>query len=120
MSDKAPELTATCHCGRAVLRLARAPEQVTHCNCSLCRRTGFRGIYYRSDEVTISGDFDAYVREDLDDVFLKTLRCRTCGVTTHWEPLTEPPHERMGVNARLLDPTLLEGVAVTFVDGASF
>ena len=120
MSDAAPELTASCHCGRAVLRLARAPERITHCNCSLCQRTGFRGIYYSSDEVEVSGEFDAYIREDIGEPFLRNLRCRTCGIATHWEPLTEPPHQRIGVNARLLDPALLADVEIIEVDGASF
>jgi hypothetical protein len=48
------------------------------------------------------------------------LRCKTCGILTHWELLSEPPHERMGVNARLVDPALLEGVEVREIDGRSW
>ncbi len=113
-------LIGSCHCGRARIRLARAPDYVSQCNCSLCRTTGFRGIYYASNELEIAGEFDAYVREDFGEPFLKTLRCRTCGVMTHWEPLTPPPHARMGVNARLLDPALLAGVEEREIDGASW
>ena len=90
------------------------------CTCSLCAKTGFRGIYYASDELEIAGAFDEYVREDIGEPCLKTLRCRTCGIATHWEPLTPPPHARMGVNARLLDPALLAGVEVREIDGASW
>ena len=39
-------IVATCHCGRATIRLPRTPEQVTQCNCSLCTKTGFRGVYF--------------------------------------------------------------------------
>ena len=66
------------------------------------------------------GEFDAYVREDIGEPYLKTLRCRTCGIMTHWEPLTPPPHARMGVNARLLEPAWLAGVEERAVDGASW
>ena len=117
-----PELVARCHCGRATIRLPRKPDYVNHCNCSLCTTTGWWGIYYASDELEIAGEFDEYVREDLPpgETFLKVLRCANCGSPTHWEPLSEPPHERMGVNARLVDPALLDGVEVRQIDGRSW
>ncbi len=103
-----------------MIRLSRTPDAVTQCNCSLCRATGFRGVYFSSDELEISGDFDSYVRSDLDEVFLRTLRCSNCGMATHWEPLSNPPHERMGVNANLFDPAPFEGLPIRHVDGASW
>ncbi|HYI43093.1 MAG TPA: GFA family protein [Sphingomicrobium sp.] len=113
-------LEGRCHCGACSVRLARAPNSVTQCNCSLCRATGWRGIYFRPDEVEVSGDFDTYVRNDLDQVFLRTFRCSNCGMTTHWEPVTDPPHERMGVNANVLDPAAIDGLPVRHIDGASW
>ena len=113
-------LVASCHCGRAIIRLPRKPDSVTQCNCSLCTKTGFRGVYFASDELEIDGDFQSYVRDDLKKPYLATHRCAHCGVVTHWTPLTEPPHERMGVNARLIDEALLAGVPVNEVDGRSW
>lgn len=110
----------SCQCGAVTVRLPRAPDYVGECNCSMCLRTGFRGIYFGSEELAIAGEVDQYVRTDLDQAYLRLLRCATCGVTTHWEPLTPPPHDRMGVNARLFDPALLAGVEVRAVDGASW
>lgn len=111
---------ATCHCGRARIGLGRVPDLILQCNCSLCSKTGFRGVYYSSDEVEIEGEFQSYVREDLRQPYLATHRCAHCGILTHWTPLSDPPHERMGVNARLIDPALLQGVPVQEVDGASW
>ena len=118
MSEQA--LVGTCHCGRVRITLPRAPEEITQCNCSLCSKTGFRGIYYSSDELVIEGECDPYVREDLKQPYLAAHRCRTCGILTHWTPLSEPPHERMGVNARLFDENLLDGLPVKQVDGRSW
>ena len=115
-----PALVAACHCGRATIRLPRKPDYVKHCNCSLCAATGFQGIYFASEELEIEGEFDSYVRSDLKQTYLQMLRCKTCGTPTHWEPLTPPPHERMGVNARLVDPLVLEGVEVRAIDGRSW
>ena len=113
-------LDGRCHCGACTVKLSRRPDSITQCNCSLCRTTGFRGIYYSSDEAQLAGDFDSYVRTDLDEVFLRNFRCSICGTATHWEPLTEPPFERMGINANLLDPAELEGVPIKQVDGATW
>jgi hypothetical protein len=114
------EVVTSCHCGRATITLPRKPEQVTQCNCSLCSKTGFRGVYFSSDEIEIAGEFDSYVRSDLKQAYLANHRCRTCGILTHWTPLSDPPHERVGVNARLIDAAILEGVPLQQVDGASW
>ena len=113
-------LVASCHCGRATIRLPRTPESVTQCNCSLCAKTGFRGVYFPSEELEIEGKFDSYIRDDLKQAYLANHRCAHCGIPTHWTPLGEPPYERVGVNARLIDQAMLEGVPVQEVDGASW
>ena len=114
------EVVARCHCGRATLRLPRKPDYVNHCNCSLCTALGFQGIYFASDELEIDGEFDCYVRSDIKEPMIRILRCKLCRTPTHWTPLGEPPYDRMGVNARLVDPALLEGVEVRQVDGRSW
>ena len=113
-------IVAACHCGQARITLPRAPEQVTQCNCTLCTKTGFRGVYFSSDELVIEGEFDSYVRSDLKQAWLANHRCKTCGILTHWTLLSEPPHERVGVNARLIDAAILDGVPVEQVDGRSW
>jgi hypothetical protein len=117
---EAGAITATCHCGQARIILSRRPEQITQCNCSLCTKTGFRGVYFSSEELAVEGEFDSYVRADLKQAYLATHRCRYCGIVTHWTPLSGPPHERMGVNARLIDEAMLEGVPINEVDGRSW
>ena len=113
-------LEAICHCGAVRIRLPRTPESITRCNCSLCRKNGSRAVYFGSHELDIKGEFDSYVRTDIDEPMIRFMRCRNCGVHTHWEPLDEPPHRRMGINANLIDDAVLEGVEQVDVDGASW
>ena len=113
-------IVARCHCGQVSIDLPRGPDEVTQCNCSLCRKTGFQGIYYRPEEVTARGSVDPYVRTDLDEACLTTWHCSRCGCTTHWTGLGAHADGRMGVNARLLDEKLLDGVPFKSVDGASW
>ena len=117
---EAVELVATCHCGRARIRLPRKPDSVIQCNCTLCTKTGFRGVYFAPEEVAIEGEFDAYIRSDLKQAYLANHRCKTCGVLTHWTLLGEPPHKRMGINARLLDEAVVEDLPIKHVDGRSW
>jgi hypothetical protein len=112
-------LVGSCHCGRVRITLPRAPDEILQCNCTLCTKTGFQGMYFSSDELEIEGETDPYVRADSNPPFLATQRCRHCGIVTHWTPLSDPPHERMGVNTRLFEPGAFNGIPVTEVDGRS-
>ena len=115
------EWVGSCHCGEVHVTIAHAPDQVTHCNCSMCTKSGFRGVYLGGDDVRIeSGSLAGYVRADLDEPFLTLWHCARCGTTTHWTPLTPPPHKRIGVNSRLFDPAKVAALPVREVDGASW
>lgn len=113
-------LTGTCHCGRVRITLPHTPDSVTQCNCSLCSKTGFQGVYFSADELQIEGETEAYVRADSNPAFLAMQRCCDCGIATHWTPLIDPPHERIGVNTRLFEPGTFEGIPVKTVDGRSW
>lgn len=118
--EGSPALVASCHCGQVALTLPQVPDEVSQCNCSLCSKSGFLGIYYRPDEVMVTGDVDPYVRSDLAEACLTIWRCSHCGCPTHWTGLGRYAAGRMGVNARMLDGAVLERVPVKQVDGASW
>ena len=111
-------LTGTCHCGAVRIEISRPPQEVTNCNCSLCRRVGALWAYYGHGEVRVQGHpghTDEYVQGDRT---LRTVRCRTCGCVTHWEPLDPGRHPRMGVNMRLFDPAEAGDFRIRLLDGA--
>jgi hypothetical protein len=110
-------LQGSCHCGAVTLTLPQAPDKATECNCSLCRRVAGVWVYYAWGSVMIEGrEHEAeYIQGDRT---LRTMHCRTCGVTTHWEPLEPGPDAHHGVNLRLFDPALRGAVPVRKFDGA--
>jgi hypothetical protein len=118
LEQPTPSLHGSCHCGAVRLTLPVAPDQATSCNCSLCRRTGGIWAYYALGTVSVQGhpeNTEAYIWGDRT---LKNVRCRTCGIVTHWEPLEPEPGARHGVNLRNFEPQLLDSVAVRHFDGA--
>jgi hypothetical protein len=107
---------ATCHCGAVSLEIAQPPTEVTDCNCSICRRYGVLWAYYAPAQVRIASSTptDTYM---WDDKSIRFHRCRVCGCVSHWSPV-DPAVDRMGVNARLLDPDLLKHARLRHLDGA--
>ncbi len=111
---------AVCHCGAVRISVPAAPEQITDCNCSICRRLGAQWAYYSPSQVTIAGAdaAAAYVRQDQPEPgHIAFHHCRTCGCPTHWTAV-DPGRDRMGVNARLMDPAVLAAARVRRLDGA--
>jgi hypothetical protein len=106
----------SCHCGAVRIEVARPPEWVGECNCSICRRTGALFAYYPPGDVMVTGKSVSYI---WGDRCLALHHCPTCGNTTHWENLMPDP-QRMGVNARLLDGFWNMDVERRAIDGASF
>ena len=57
-------------------------------------------------------------RSILGDKFLRLCRCATCGCITHWE-LVKPPRNRMGINFRNFDPSVIATTRIRRFDGAN-
>ncbi|MGH6871336.1 MAG: GFA family protein [Rhizomicrobium sp.] len=104
----------SCHCGAVRYEVPAAPEAVTDCNCSTCRRRGTLWAYYSPREVRVDGPTRIYMWGDRD---LEFHFCGTCGCVTHWWPV-DKSLDRMGVNARLMEPEILAAARVRKFDGA--
>jgi len=107
---------AACHCGAVRLQIDAAPETVTDCNCSLCRRYGVLWAYYPLVQVRFSqrGPTDIYMWDDLS---LEFHRCAQCGCVTHWAAV-DPSRDKIAINARLMSPQVLAAARVRRLDGA--
>lgn len=106
----------SCHCGAIKVTLHSAPTEATECNCSICRRTGALWTYGPADQIDVTGAGVGYIQGDKT---LTTWHCGTCGIITHWTAM-DPDYGRMGVNLRLFEPELWEGLPRKLVDGASW
>ena len=106
---------SACHCGAVRIEVEAAPNEVTNCNCSICRRYGTLWAYYSPKAVRVQGATDIYMWGDRE---LEFHRCKTCGCITHWAAV-DKTRDRMGVNARLMPPEILAMASVRHFDGAS-
>ncbi len=113
-----PSLEGSCHCGAVRLVLPALPDEALSCNCSLCRRSGGIWAFYALGTVTVQGHPEQTEDYVWGDRTLRTVRCRTCGVVTHWEPLDPTPGARHGVNLRNFEPALVEALVIRRFDGA--
>jgi hypothetical protein len=114
-------LTGSCHCGAVRVTIPHRPDTVNACNCTVCTKLGWRCCYFRADEATVNdAPLDRYVRADITEPALAVMRCRNCGIATHWVPLDPAKVDRMGVNIALFDPAVFEGVEMCAVDGRSW
>ncbi len=110
-------IDASCHCGAVHLEISDPPEALTDCNCSICRRYGALWAYYSPRQVRMvptAGATDAYTWGERRIQF---HRCKTCGCVTHWAA-SDPASDRMGVNARLMNPEILRPLRIRKLDGA--
>jgi hypothetical protein len=111
-------VSGNCHCGKVTIALDAAPDEVTDCNCSICRRYGTLWAYYNPNQVRIAEAVptEAYLWGQREINF---HRCAECGCVTHWTAANDPSHPRMGVNIRLMAPEVVAAARVHRFDGAS-
>jgi hypothetical protein len=99
-------IEASCHCGALRMEIAAAPDTVTDCACSICRKKGALWAYYAPKDVRLIPAEGATQIYMWGDRMIEFHTCKTCGCTTHWAPV-DKAHDRMGVNARLMDPDVV-------------
>ena len=107
---------ATCHCGAIRITLDKVPDEITQCNCSLCRSYGVIWAYCEADALTVpaglSTDTYAWNGKNVD-----FHRCTSCGCVTHWIPRATGRSDR-GVNANLIPTDRLKSARLRHRDGA--
>ena len=109
-------IRGSCHCGNVTFQLAKPPEKLVDCNCSICRRLGALWGHLEIEDVAISqGDTIAYTHGDRELAF---HTCLKCGCTTHWENLKTDEYSYMAVNFRMCSPETIGKFTIRKFDGA--
>ena len=107
MSGEAKWRAGGCHCG-AVRFEVLAPDavDVTECNCSICRKTGFIHLIVDDDRFRIIQGADALTSYRFNTGVAEHLFCKTCGIKSFYHPRSRPDGWSVNVNA-LDDPKAL-------------
>lgn len=117
-------LSLTCLCGRVRIDLARRPDFIHACNCTLCSKSGAYWGYFDPAELSITGDTLSYSREDRGEPTAAMHFCGRCGTTTHFTltpgAIARVGNTMAGVNMRLADERDLAGVELRFPDGRAW
>jgi hypothetical protein len=111
-------LTASCHCGAIQLEVKRKPRVLCDCNCSICRRYGVLWAYYTHKTFRVVRGRSRLASYMWGDRILRFFRCKTCGCVTHYEMTRRRPASTVGVNARLMDPSIVATTRIRRFDGA--
>jgi centromere protein V len=108
-----------CHCGRIRFEVQAPPDlEVSECNCSICRMTGFLHLIVRKEDFRlISGQSDVSTYRFNTGV-AKHMFCSNCGIKSFYIPRTNP--DGFSVNARCLDPGTVRSIDVDQFDGCNW
>lgn len=111
-------MKGTCHCGRVSWTLDAAPESVTACNCTICRRYGVLWAYgHIGHDIRVTGDTRSYRQADggVTDFHF----CETCGCITHYvvSRAGEDGRHWTAVNLRLTEPDPIADLPIDHFDG---
>ena len=95
-----------CHCGRVRFEVV-APADVTisSCNCSVCFKSGFRGLIVPQEQFTLLSGEDSLTTYTFNTGVARHTFCSHCGIKSFYHPRSHP--EGVSVNPRCLDPGTL-------------
>ena len=109
----------SCHCERVRFEVeAPADLDVSECNCSMCRRSGFLHLIVPKSRFRLLSGEDALTRYTFNTRTAQHLFCATCGIKSFYVPRSHP--DGYSVNVRCLEPETVRSVSVRPFDGANW
>jgi len=108
-----------CHCGRVQFEVeAPAQIQADHCNCSICRMTGYMHLIVPKSDFRLLGGEDDIETYTFNTGVAQHFFCRHCGIKSFYVPRSHP--DGISVNTNCLAPDNIASITVTPFDGANW
>lgn len=95
------EWVGSCHCGAVRFRVAAEIDELTRCDCTLCRRRGALMARVHESALTIEAGEDELALYRWNTQVARHWFCRTCGIYTFHRKRAAPDH--YGVNVGCLE-----------------
>ena len=108
-----------CHCGRVRFEVTAPSDlELTDCNCSICRMTGFLHLIVAKDEFNLLSGQDDIETYTFNTGVARHHFCRHCGIKSWYVPRSHP--DGISVNANCLDPETVTSRRITRFDGTNW
>ena len=108
-----------CHCGAVSYNVTTEIGEVMECNCSICRRVGWKMAFVDADQFELLSGSDALEDYQFGRKHIHHAFCRTCGVRSYGWGGTESGDTMYMINVRCLDDFDFADLPVNAYDGAS-
>jgi len=107
-----------CHCGKVRFRVTAEFDQVTYCNCSICRKKGFLHLIVPPEQFELLSGKDDLATYQFNTRVAKHTFCKTCGIHPFYVPRSDP--DKIDVNARCIDDLDLDALKLNTFDGQNW
>ncbi len=107
-----------CHCGRVRFEVTAEIEQVSDCNCSICRKKGFLHLIVEPSQFRLLQGEDALVDYRFNTGTACHTFCGSCGIHAFYTPRSHP--DKVDVNVRCIEGIDLSKLTVVPFDGQNW
>lgn len=112
-------MNVECHCKNIKITISELSQELTSCNCSICRRYSSLRGYYHPEQVNVEIGDAEYCGYLWNDKCIEFIHCSNCGCVTHYQTLQDDPSPRIAVNFRMAASDAIEGINIRYFNGAA-
>jgi len=111
-------INGKCHCGNVKISIPHLTTTGTTCTCSICSRYAAVWGYFTNSEVKVSIGELGTKKYCHGEKQINFIHCKNCGCITHFASTKPGPDERLGINYRMFEQSVLDKLTIKVFDGA--